>query len=70
MQKPPPIRLLKAEPSLTFLKERIEKEVYGGPVLLVHILQELWAVAFPDGKLIEGVQIRRVGHLFRFEESF
>ena len=69
MHRFPQVRLLKAAPSLAILKEQVEDEIYECPVLLVQILRELWAVAFPNGELIEGVQIRRVGHMFRFEKT-
>lgn len=70
MHKPPQVYLIRAEPALWLLKEWIEENFQDGPVLLVQILNELWAIAQPNGKLIDGFQIRRVGHKFRFEEMY
>lgn len=69
MHKPPQVYLVKSEPALMILKEWIEKNFQGGPVNLIQILNNLWAIARPNGKLIDGVQVRRIGHLFRFEET-
>ena len=69
MHKPQQVYLVKSEPALTILKEWIEKNFQGGPILLIQILNNLWAVACQNGKLIDGVQVRRIGHSFRFEET-
>lgn len=69
MHKPPQVYLIRSEPALILLKEWIERNFSDGPIMLVRILSELWAIAHPDGRLIDRVQIRRVGHKFRFEET-